>query len=144
MTRTAKRTRPAGFLGTGWAFPPSFGPGGAELELVADEQDVEQALTILFATRRAERPMQEHFGCNLDEQLFAELDHALVSNLTSMISDAILAHEPRIALEDVDVNVDPHEAGCLRITLDYTILATNSRYNMVFPFYLTEATAAVI
>jgi len=39
--------------------------------------------------------------------------------------------------------VSPHPdlEGTLLIRLDYQIPATNSRFNMVFPFYLNEATA---
>jgi phage baseplate assembly protein W len=130
---------PQSFLGTGWSFPPEFGPGGAEVALVSDGEDVHQALAILFATRTGERPMQETFGCNLDEVLFEEIDQHLVNRITSMINDAILQHEPRIELLDVDVSPDPDDAGVLRIRLEYAVLGTNSRYNMVFPFYLNEA-----
>lgn len=128
------------FLGTGWRFPPEFGPGGAEVEMVSDVEDIHQSLTILFATRLGERPMQEGYGCNLDELLFEPMSHALVSRITSMIHDAILYHEPRIRLESLDVSPDPNRAGVLQIMLDYTVLGTNSRFNMVFPFFLMEAT----
>lgn len=140
MSTRDARDRPPSFLGTGWSFPPEFGPGGAELAMVAGVEDIHQSLGILFATRLGERPMQESFGCNLDEVLFAEIDHGLVSRLTSMIHDAILQHEPRIQLHELDVSPDPHEAAKLRIRLDYSVLGTNSRFNMVFPFYLNEAT----
>lgn len=129
------------FLGTGWAFPPSFGPGGADVEMVSDADDIHQALQILFATRLGERPMQEGFGCSLDEFLFAEVDHGLVNRIVGMIDDAILRHEPRIRLLDLDVSRDPLTTGMLRIGIDYQILASNSRFNMVFPFYLDEARA---
>ena len=129
------------FLGTGWSFPPSFGAGGAEVEVVSDEEDVHQALQVLLATRRGERPMQETFGCNLDAMLFEEMDQALVNRVTSLISDSVLEHEPRVVLQGVDVS-PTEEAGVLRIRVDYSIPGTNSRYNMVFPFYLMEATPA--
>jgi len=132
---------PPSFLGTGWSFPPEFGVGGAELALVVDVEDIHQALAILFATRPGERAMQESFGCQLDELLFEEIDQALVNRITNMIHDAILQHETRIELIDVDVTPDPSEAGRLVVALDYAVLGTNSRYNMVFPFYLNEATS---
>ena len=131
---------PQSFLGTGWAFPPAFSAGGAEVATVSGADDVHQSLAILFATRRGERPMQESFGCSLDEAMFEEIDPALVNRLTTMIHDAVLTHETRIRLLNVDISQDPDEAGVLIIQLDYTILETNSRYNMVFPFYLNEAT----
>lgn len=132
---------PPGFLGTGWSFPPAFGRGGAEVATVEGVDDVHQALAILFATRPGERPMQESFGCSLDDVMFEEIDHALVNRVSTMISDAMLAFETRVQLLNVDVSQDPDEAGLLIIRIDYAILGTNSRYNMVFPFYLNEASA---
>jgi phage baseplate assembly protein W len=129
---------PASFLGTGWSFPPGFSRGGGQVAMVSEEEDVHQSLQILLATRRGERPMQETFGCNLDAVLFEEMDQALVSRVTTLIYDAVLEHEPRVKVHAIDVSADG-EAGVLRIRLDYAIQGTNSRYNMVFPFYLNEA-----
>jgi phage baseplate assembly protein W len=132
------------FLGTGWAFPPRFTTGGDGVEMVANEEDIHQSLLILFATRPGERVMQELYGCGLDDWLFSEIDHGLVNQLTSAIHDAVLLHEPRVRLLDVDVSPDSQEAGLLRISLDYRVVATNSRYNLVFPFYRNEASAGAI
>jgi phage baseplate assembly protein W len=131
--------RPTSFLGTGWSFPPAFAAGGAELALVSGVDDIHQSIEVLLATRLGERPMHEGFGCALDDLLFEEVDQALVNRITTMISDAILRHEPRIALHDLDVSQSRADAGLLEIRLDYVVLGTNSRFNMVFPFYLNEA-----
>lgn len=135
---TPEGSKPS-FLGTGWSFPPEFGPGGAEVDLVSEVEDIHQSLQILLATRINERPMQESFGCNLDGFLFEEIDHALVNRISNLIHDAVLLHEPRIKLENLDVSQDRSETGLLRIRLEYLVLGTNSRYNMVYPFYLNEA-----
>jgi len=82
--------------------------------------------------------MQEAFGCNLDSILFEEMDQSLINRVTSLIHDAILDHEPRVNLHDVDV-APASEAGELRIRIEYSVRETNSRFNMVFPFYLMEA-----
>jgi phage baseplate assembly protein W len=132
---------PPSFLGTGWSFPPEFGPGGTQVTLVSGVEDIHQSLAILFATRLGERPMQESFGCSLDELLFEEIAQGLVNRIHSMIHDAILRHETRIELRDLDVTQDPDDTGVLRVQLEYAVLGTNSRYNMVFPFYLNEATS---
>jgi phage baseplate assembly protein W len=136
---SSDRSAPGSFLGTGWSFPPEFSGGGSELALVTGVDDIHQSLQILLATRIGERPMQESFGCNLDDALFQPVDHALVSRINALITDAVLRHEPRVELQDLDVSLDPDDAGMLRILLTYRVLATNSRYNMVFPFYLNEA-----
>lgn len=130
-----------GFLGTGWAFPPRFSAGGQEVAMVSDEEDIQQSLALLFATRRGERLMLEGYGASLEEWLYAEVDQELLSALAITIEEAVLLHEPRIELLDLDVSSHPEDAGVLLIRIDYQIPATNSRFNMVFPFYLNEATA---
>ena len=134
----------SGFLGTGWAFPPAFTPGGEQVAMVSDEEDIQQSLALLFATRRGERMMQESYGASLQEWLFAEVDEELVSHLCTSIEEAVLLHEPRIQLLDLDVSPHPELGGVLLIRIDYQIPTTNSRFNMVFPFYLNEATAVTL
>jgi Phage baseplate assembly protein W len=129
------------FLGTGWSFPPAFASAGGAVRMVSDAEDIEQSLGILLSTRRGERVMQDDYGCALSEFLFAEVSQGLVGRLRSFIADAILRDEPRIIMNGVDVSTSDAEAGVLLISIDYTIRATNSRYNMVYPFYLNEATA---
>ena len=51
-------TGDASFLGRGWSFPPEFGPGGAEVAMVAGEEDIAQSLSILFGTALGERVMR--------------------------------------------------------------------------------------
>lgn len=129
------------FLGTGWHFPPEFIRGGAEVEMVSGPEDVHQSLQILFATQLGERVMQAKFGCDLTTYLFEEIDQSLINSMRRMISDAILYHEPRIRMDRLDVSESPSEPGLLLISLDYTIKSINSRFNMVYPFYLNEAAA---
>ncbi|MFN6337990.1 MAG: GPW/gp25 family protein [Cyanobacteriota bacterium] len=130
-----------GFLGTGWAFPPSFSRGGQEVAMVSDETDIQQSLALLFATRRGERMMLESYGGSLEEWLYAEVDQELLSGIATRLEEAVLLHEPRVELLNLEVSLHPKEAGVLLIRVDYQIPATNSRFNMVFPFYLNEATA---
>ena len=137
-----RSTAASGFLGTGWSFPPQFARGGVDVAMVSGAEDVHQSLLILLATQLGERPMQPMFGCNLDSVMFETIEQRLVNRITSLIHDAVLAHETRIELHDVAVSVDGEHAGLLQITLSYTVLGTNSRFNMVYPFYLNEATAA--
>ena len=129
------------FLGRGWSFPPSFGSGGRELHTVAQDEDIEQSLAILLSTRRGERVMQDDFGCELSEFVFEEITEGLIGRVHSVIERAILLHEPRIELNGIEVTASDDILGLLLIAIDYTVRATNSRYNMVYPFYLNEASA---
>lgn len=131
-------TGPA-FIGTGWSFPPAFSPGGAEVEMVSGVEDIRQSLHIILSTRLGERVMQDEFGCALDSVLFEEMDQGFINSVTSVVSHAILYHEPSITLDELDVSESETQQGLLLITLDYTVKETNSRFNMVYPFYVNEA-----
>ena len=128
------------FLGRGWAFPPSFSAGGADVEMVSGALDIEQSLRILLGTSPGERVMQETFGCDLTSLTFGQLDQGLVNTVERLVKNAVIKHEPRIKLDKVDVARSATELGAVVIGVHYTVTATNSRFNMVFPFYLTEAT----
>lgn len=109
--------------------------------MVSADEDIHQSLQILLRTRRNERTMSESFGSSLSDVVFEEADHALLSRIRSIVTDAILEHETRIKLHGVDVSQADEDRAILKIRLDYTIVTTNSRFNMVYPFYLNEATA---
>ena len=131
------------FLGIGWSFPPRFTQGGAELETVSGVEDIHESLQILLSTRLGERIMQEDYGCDLSQVLFEEIDQGLVNTLTRAVYDAILYFEPRIRLNEVDVSEDGDAWGRLLIRIDYTVKGTNSRFNMVYPFYVNEGAVDV-
>lgn len=107
--------------------------------MVSGPEEIHQSLRVLFATQLGQRVMQDKYGCDLNRFLFEEVGQDLVNGLTSMISDAILFHEPRITMDRLDMDTSESEPGLLLISIDYTIRSTNSRYNMVFPFYVNEA-----
>ena len=127
------------FLGTGWGFPPAFSAGGATVQLVSGADDIQQSLQILLSTQLGERVMQDYFGCDLNNVLFEEMDQGLVNTLTNLVSDAILYFEPRITLDNLDVSESDSQQGLLLVSIEYTIRSTNSRFNMVYPFYVNEA-----
>ena len=129
------------FLGAGWSFPPAFAAGGGDVQIVSGAEDIKQSLAILLSTRQGERVMQDDFGCELSEFLFGEISQGLIGRVRSLIADAILHHEPRISLNGIDVSESGAKDGLLLIGIDYTIRATNSRFNMVYPFYLNEASS---
>jgi phage baseplate assembly protein W len=107
--------------------------------MAAGNADVAQALEIIFATEPGERPMREAFGASLSRHMFAEIDQTMLTNLRGAILDAILAFEARIEVNAIDIVESSDEAGLLTISLHYTLRGTNSRYNLVYPFYVQEA-----
>lgn len=127
------------FLGRGWAFPPRFAASGEGVAMATGTDDVAESLAILLATRRGERVLLERYGCDLSEFMFAEITPSLVGQVRDLVSDAILEYEPRVLLNGVEVSTERADEGVLSVAVDYTVRATNSRFNMVWPFYLDEA-----
>lgn len=126
------------FLGRGWAFPPEFGGGANPTRMVEREEDIRQSLQILLSTRPGERVMRPDFGANLHELVFRNMDLTARTQLTAAIEKAILFWEPRISLNKVSFDLSEEANGVLYILLDYTIRLTNTRSNMVYPYYYEE------
>ncbi|MGL6315008.1 GPW/gp25 family protein [Vibrio sp. WXL103] len=127
------------FLGTGWAFPPSFDSDSRAASMCSNEQDIKQSLMILLSTAPGERIMHPDYGCAIHRYVFSELNQTLLSELESEVRRAVLLFESRVDLHSVILTADPASAT-LHIQLEYNIITTNTRDNMVFPFYLQEGT----
>jgi len=127
------------FLGTGWAFPPEFSKTTCQPLMVSDEVDIWQSLQILFSTSLKERRITPDYGCNLEDFVFGSVTTSLVALLEEMIREGITLHEPRIKLDELSIVPDELE-GRLDILLVYTVRATNTRFNRVYPYYYQEGT----
>lgn len=144
--------RSTSFLGKGWAFPPEFNYEMGTVETVTDEEDIRQSLRIILGTIPGERVMSPTFGCGLRKFIFESNDPTQISMLKDAIYDAILYHEPRIKLEKIEIKDNTqikdetpmeswmHIEGLIHIHIYYTVIITNTRSNMVYPFYLKEGT----
>ena len=128
------------FLGTGWSFPPEFNRLAHKVKMVSQEEDIRQSLWILFSTTPGERIMQPVYGCGLKAMVFENINESIETEIKDIIEQAILFFEPRITLNRVDLDTSEIVNGLLKIMLEYTVRSTNSRSNMVYPFYLQEGT----
>lgn len=126
------------FLGRGWSFPPEFSKESRSVKMLEDEADIKSSLQILLSTRLGERVMVPGYGCNLEELLFSPLNLTLKTYVVDLIKTAILYHEPRIDVKKIDIDPADELNGVLLVNIDYIIRSTNSRMNMVFPFYKEE------
>jgi phage baseplate assembly protein W len=126
------------FLGRGWSFPPEFNKESRAVKMLEDEVDIKSSLHILLSTRLGERVMLPGYGCNLEELLFSPLNLTLKTYVTDLIKTAILYHEPRIDVKKIDIDPTDELNGVLLVNIDFIIRSTNSRMNMVFPFYKEE------
>jgi phage baseplate assembly protein W len=126
------------FLGRGWAFPVEQAEG--DVAMAEYEEDVRQSIRIILGTNRGgERVMRPDFGAGLDDFVFEPLTTTTAALVRQRVEETLILWEPRI--DSVDVRVQPMRAGerQLQIAIDYRVRATNTFYNLVYPFYLLEA-----
>ena len=125
------------FLGTGWSFPPRFSRSG--VVMVSNEADIHESLVILFSTVAGERLFEPKYGLDMHEMMFEPMSTTMRTLLLDRVRTAILIHEPRIKVITLSVDSPDPNTGQLNIQLDYEVRATNSRFNLVFPFYKTDS-----
>jgi phage baseplate assembly protein W len=123
------------FLGTGWSAP--FGVDGrGGISLVSGERAIERSMLTILSTAKGERRMRPMFGCGIHDLVFAPNDPTTAGLVHSQVLEALGWWEPRIVVQSVDVHPSTEEDGLLLIDVRYTIKATNSDRNLVYPFYL--------
>jgi len=127
------------FLGIGWSFPPTFRREWYVVEMLVEEADVHSSIEIILKTLNGERMMLPTFGANLRPYAFEPMNPATIALIEKIVREALVLHEPRIIVDDLVTTVNQAE-GRLEISIPYTIITTNTRYNYVFPFYMNEAT----
>ncbi len=129
------------FLGTGWSFPPTFHKESAlGVEMISNEEDIQQSLEILLSTKLGERLMNPRYGCDIYTYLFESISNSRVHQIIEMIKTAVLRFEPRIKLLKVHLDESDYLDGVIKVNLDYKIPTTNTRFNLVFPYYKVEGT----
>jgi len=128
------------FLGTGWSFPPEFRRDSRSVVMCSDEADIRQSLMLLVSTAPGERILRPSYGCDLQSMVFERLTEATRTRISALVHRAILLFEPRVTVHEVAVHFVSHETGMIHIVVDYTIIQTNTRSNIVYPFYLKEGT----
>ena len=128
------------FLGVGWAFAPCVTADG-RIALARYEEDIREAILIILGTDLGERAMRPDFGAGLNQFVFEPVDSTTMHLVQTRVQEALVAWEPRIDVISVDVTADTEEANKLLIAMTYKVRATNTQFNIVYPFYLEEGSA---
>ena len=108
--------------------------------MVSAEEDIRQSLLILLSTTPGERVMQPSFGCGLKGKVYENINESSVTILKDMIKRAILFFEPRVVLESISADTTDSYEGRLNFLIQYRVISTNTRHNIVYPFYFREGT----
>jgi phage baseplate assembly protein W len=125
------------FLGHGWRFPIDAGADG-EVALSDYDRDVREAVHIVLSTNPGERVMRPDFGAGLRALLFEPMTATTASLVRHRVEQALVLWEPRIDVLSVNVRLQPGAQAGLVVEVEYRVRATNSFYNLVYPFYLLE------
>ena len=121
-------------IGQGWSFPVRVA-GDGTIALIGGDADIDRSIQLILTTVPGERPMRPEFGCGIYALIFAPVDASTGGMIAESVRAALTRWEPRIAVDLVEVSADDIVTGLLYIDIRYTVLATNSPRNLVFPFY---------
>ncbi len=123
------------FLGTGWKFPVQT-DGQGEIAISRHEEDIRESIRIILGTAPGERVMRPDFGCGIHDYVFAPNNARTAGLVRHHVEEALSLWEPRIEVEEVQVAPDPSDRAVMLISIQYRVRDTDSRFNLVYPFYL--------
>jgi len=125
------------FLGVGWKYPVNV-DSNKKIAVSSYEEDIKEAVRIILGTARGERVMRPDFGCGIHDLVFAPINAATVNQVENSVREALTVWEPRIELLKVEASSEKADKGMLPVSIDYRVRTTNSRFNLVYPFYMRE------
>ena len=127
-------------LGTGLRFPIELNGQGA-IAVSADADKVAESIRIILGTAKGERVMRPDFGAGLQALVFEPISATTMALVKHGVEEALVTWEPRIDVLEVAVVVGGGR-NRLDVTISYRVRATNTFYNLVYPFYLLEGERA--
>ncbi|HEY9245247.1 MAG TPA: GPW/gp25 family protein [Candidatus Methanoperedens sp.] len=122
------------FLGRGWKFPISIKNG--KIACSQGEDSIKESIIIILGTAKGERVMRPDFGCEISELAFSPNNNQTATLAAFHIREALMKWEQRIEVLDVNAYPDTIEENKLNINIEYMIKTTNTKGNLVYPFYL--------
>ena len=124
------------FLGVGWQFPVMLHMDRSRFAFAEYEESVQQAIRIILSTSKGERVMRPDFGCGIHELVFAPNSASTRGLAEHHVREALLNWESRIEVLEVKANPAGTQEEAIILTISYRVQATDSRFNLVYPFYL--------
>jgi len=131
------------FLGNGLSFPVESDGATGRFRESSEEEDIRQAIQIILSTQKGERVMRPEFGCDIFNYAFGTLDYTSLRMMEQAVRDALIRWEPRIRNLEVRAGLCGENAGIVEFGISYVVRSTNNRYNMVYPFFVSEGTGGI-
>lgn len=123
-------------FGRGISFPPRIGPDG-RLAWSAGAANIREAIRVILLTEGQERVMLPGFGGGLRSFLFQPNTVTTHTLIQDHIRHALGRWEPRIAVDAVTVEPDPVDEQTAIATIEYTLVATQTRERISLTVSLT-------
>jgi uncharacterized protein len=139
----------ADFLGIGWSTTFHVEPEGGDdgrgaLALSRFEENIRESIITILSTAPGERQMRPDFGCEIQSLVFALNTTTTAGRAAFFCEKALKRWEPRIEVLRVQARAerDPERRNQITVEIEYQVIATNTIFNLVYPFYLTEGVGA--
>jgi uncharacterized protein len=125
----------ADFIGRGISFPLRVDQSGS-IALAEGGDGIDASIRMALSTAPGERVMRPQFGCRIWDLLFEPVNANTLGLMAEAVRDALSQWEPRIEVEEIEVEPDPASPARVVIRILYRMRATNDRRNLVYPFYV--------
>ncbi|SEF39213.1 hypothetical protein SAMN02910276_00032 [Butyrivibrio sp. Su6] len=122
-------------LGTGAKFPFEIDKATGRFMTVSGNQSVKESVYIILMTQLTERITRPDFGTDIMGYTFMDVNLTRINMMRRSLTNMISRQEPRISDVEINIEMSPSQEY-LMINIDYYVAQTNTRDNMVFPFYL--------
>jgi phage baseplate assembly protein W len=125
------------FLGIGWKYPVGVEADGS-ISSSSYEKNIRESILLILGTAKGERLMRPEFGCSIHDYAYSTMDTLTRRMIENSVYEALVAWEPRIEVNEIKTLTEKDLEGKLLISIDYKIRRSNTRVNLVYPFYLKE------
>jgi phage baseplate assembly protein W len=123
------------FIGRGITFPLRVDQSGS-IALGRGADGIDANIRMALITAPGERVMRPQFGCRIWDLLFEPINANTLGLMGEAVRDAISQWEPRVDLEDLEIEPDDTNPSRVLINMTYRVRSTNDRRNLVYPFYV--------
>jgi hypothetical protein len=85
---------------------------------------VEESIRVILSTRPGEQLMRPDFGAGLDRFLHEPDSIVVRRRIHDAVRESLVRWEPRITVDDVEVDGDPDDPGLIRVRIAYRLRRT--------------------
>ena len=97
-------------------------PVSGDVRPITNDVAIRRSIMNLIKTKKGTRPFNPQYGCDISDYLFSYEPGFTEYNLKQEILDAILRHEPRVSVNEIDIK---YEEYGITLNIQYIIRNIN-------------------